>query len=251
MATPLGISRVPRDQDVQSRRNWDKLAALYNELARLLNLETVGAGRVKLKVNVADIPAHATTHESGGTDEISVLLLGGFPGGGTTFLRDDATFVALPFPLFDHFADAGNGTTVETDLYSDTLADGQLAVDGDKIEAWYSGVTVGHATATRQIRVYFGGTLIYDSTAQVTAAAANWSIGVRVIRESSSVVRCDVSFDDNLNLAAFPGSQYTRITGLTLADPQILKITGQAGGVGAATDDIVAKLGSVKFWPAA
>lgn len=153
--------------------------------------------------------------------------------------------------LFDHFADAGNTTTSETDLYSDTTAGGQLTTNGDKIEGQYAGVTVAHATATRQIRAYFGGTLIFDSTAQVTSTIANWNLRVTVMRESSTVVRCMAYFDDNLNLAAYPGAQYTRITGLTLTGTNILKITGTAAAVGAATNDIVAKLGYVEFKPAA
>lgn len=152
---------------------------------------------------------------------------------------------------FDHFADVGNVSTGEDDLYSDTILAGQLATDGDKLVARYGGTTAAHATATRQIRVYFGGTLIYDSTAQVTASADNWDIHVLVERESSSVVRCTVSFTDALNTAAFPGSKYTRVTGLTLSNTQVLKVTGEAAAAGAATDDIIAKLGYVEFKPAA
>ncbi len=37
------------------------------------------------------------------------------------------------------------------------------------------------------------------------------------------------------------------LTGLTLSGTNILKITGQAAGVGAASNDIVAKMGQVKW----
>lgn len=40
--------------------------------------------------------AHETSHRSGGSDPLSVLNLAGYPGGGTTFLRDDGTFAAPP-----------------------------------------------------------------------------------------------------------------------------------------------------------
>lgn len=36
--------------------------------------------------------AHAATHSAGGTDEIDITNLGGYPGGTTTFLRADGTF---------------------------------------------------------------------------------------------------------------------------------------------------------------
>lgn len=39
--------------------------------------------------------AHAASHE-GGSDPIDVTALDGYPGGGTTFLRDDGTFAATP-----------------------------------------------------------------------------------------------------------------------------------------------------------
>ncbi len=42
-------------------------------------------------------------------------------------------------------------------------------------------------------------------------------------------------------------SSVGELTGLTLANTQVLKITGQAGSTGAATNDIVAKLGSVSY----
>lgn len=40
--------------------------------------------------------AHATSHEDGGTDPVDVTTLAGYPGGGTTFLRDDGTFAVPP-----------------------------------------------------------------------------------------------------------------------------------------------------------
>lgn len=151
---------------------------------------------------------------------------------------------------FNHFADAGNTTTTETDLYTDTLASGQLFTNGDKIIATYAGIFVSSATATRQLRAYFGGTLIFDSGAlSISAGSDAWQIDVTIIRESATVVRCSVvatTAGASLNVY----DNYTRITGLTLSNTQILKITGQAAGVSAATNDIVAKLGYVELKPA-
>jgi hypothetical protein len=65
-----------------------------------LNLYLFGLGVTgKVYVN-GTIPAsatHATTHEDGGSDPLDVTDLAGFPGGGTTFLRDDATW-GVPTP---------------------------------------------------------------------------------------------------------------------------------------------------------
>jgi hypothetical protein len=152
----------------------------------------------------------------------------------------------LPSPvLFDHYADVGNSGTSETDLYGDTIAANTLAADGDKLKAFYAGITVASATATRQIRAYFAGTLIYDSGALSFGSSGDWLVEINIIRSSSTSVRCVVSF----STTGATISAYTNVivlTGLTLSATNILKITGQAAGVGAATNDIVAQLGSIR-----
>lgn len=40
--------------------------------------------------------AHAASHEDGGSDELDVTSLGGFPGGSTDFLREDGIWAAPP-----------------------------------------------------------------------------------------------------------------------------------------------------------
>lgn len=92
----------------------------------------------------------------------------------------------VPILLFDHFADSGNVTTGETDLFSDTIAANQLGSNGSKLSSQYGGIYVSSGTASR-------------------------------------------------------------VTGLTLSGTNILKITGQAAGVGAATNDIVAKLATASW----
>lgn len=39
---------------------------------------------------------HAPSHDAGSSDPLDVTTLAGYPGGGTTFLRDDSTFAAPP-----------------------------------------------------------------------------------------------------------------------------------------------------------
>jgi hypothetical protein len=152
--------------------------------------------------------------------------------------------------IFDHYADTGNTSTTETDLYSDSITAGTLSSNGGAITGFYSGIIVSSGTATRQLRVYFGGTLIYDSAAVTFASAADWMISFNVVRESSTVVRCSVTANTT-SASTAPYSQYTRITGLTLSNANTLKITGTAAGVGAATNDIVAKVGKIYFDAAA
>lgn len=165
-------------------------------------------------------------------------------------LRDNVAAVdGQTTALVDHFTDAGNVTTGETDLYSDTIAAKQLSANGDKLDAHYCGTIIYHATATRRLKVYFAGTLIYDSTALTLGATVTfWELHVKIIRLSSSALRTVVHASGS-SLTTIP--QVTGFSGVTLTDPQILKITAQAAGAGAATNDIVAKFGSVRFHKAA
>lgn len=148
----------------------------------------------------------------------------------------------------EYFADAGNTTTTETDLYSYITEAGILGANGASIQAEYGGTFVSSATATRDLKVYFGGTVIFDSGALTISTTAQWAIYVSIIRVSSTVVRYMVSLSaDGVTLTAPVSSG--EVTGLTLSGTNILKITGQAAATGAATNDIVGKLGAVYYWP--
>ena len=208
---------------------------------------TLGAGLSITGGALVNTVSAYTTEEAqdavGAMVDASLTYVDGTPSLGVT-----ATYRRKS--LFDHYTDIGNVGTGEDDLYSVTLAAGQLANNGEKIEAQYAGVFVSSGTATRQIKIYFGGTLIFDSGALTLSLSSAWDVYVTVIRVSASVVRCAASLTtQGAALAAY--TAYTEVTGLTLANTQVLKITGEAAGVGAATDDIVAKLGSVEWLAAA
>jgi len=139
--------------------------------------------------------------------------------------------------IFNHFVDVGNATTVETDLYSDTIAASVLGTNGDKLEAEYGGVFVSSASATREVKIYFAGTAIFDTGALTLSLSSAWTAYVTLIRVSATVVRYMISFTtEGAALAAY--TSVGEVTGLTLTGTNILKITGQAAGVGAASGDI-------------
>lgn len=151
--------------------------------------------------------------------------------------------------LFDHFASQGNSGTSETDLYSDTTAANQLGTNGDKLEAEYGGTFVSSGTATRQIKIYFGGTAIFDTGALTLSLSSAWTIYCTIIRVSSTTIRYMISLmTEGAALSAYTASG--SLGGLTLSNTNVLKITGQAAGVGAASNDIVAIMGYVE-WKAA
>lgn len=154
-----------------------------------------------------------------------------------------------PKVLFDHYADVGNVGSGEDDLYSDTIAAGQLASNGDKLDCKFGGIFV-NSTSTKDLAVYFGGTKIFDSGALSISTSSSWEVEAMVIRESATVVRCTVKMNSTgASTSAY--ATYTRITGLTLTDTQILKLTGTSGGVDIADNDIVAKLGTILYIPVA
>lgn len=151
--------------------------------------------------------------------------------------------------LFSHFADVGNSGTSETDLYTDTISAGKLASNGDTIIAQYGGSVIGAATAAQEIKIYFGGTAIVDSgPLTINSGTKYFRADVSCVRESSTIVRCGVNLLTNSNLLTST-TLYTKITGLTLSNTQIIKITGQVSGAGSASNQILASEGYVNYQP--
>lgn len=158
-----------------------------------------------------------------------------------------ALAVKAEISLFDDFADANNSTTSETNLITQTLAANQLVTNGDKVFMEAGGIFTGAATATQELKVYFGGTVIFDSGAlSIGAVTSNWEVFVMVMRESSTVVRCITTYSSS-SAALSVTTTYTRVTGLTLSGTNVFKITGQAAGVGAASSQITSKLGNISY----
>jgi hypothetical protein len=154
--------------------------------------------------------------------------------------------------LFDHFTDSGSTHTdgTEDTLYTDTIEASALATNGDKIEAEYCITLVSSATATREIKAYFGGTLILDSGSQTFASAGTTDLWILIIRVSATEVRVKAELVVS-GISLQPLVTYTDITGLTLSSSQIIKVTGIAAGTGAASGDITARLGTIGWKSAA
>lgn len=153
--------------------------------------------------------------------------------------------------LFDHYADVSTTSTngTEDDLYSDSVPANALDTNGAKLRSIAYVNTVGSATAARRIKSYFGGTLIFDSGSLTLSLGGDFRIQTDIIRESSTVVRAVVSVITT-SASTVPYVSYTRITGLTLSNANILKTTGIASGTGALSGDIAAKIGFTEYLPA-
>lgn len=73
--------------------------------------------------------AHATTHSSGGSDPVSVLNLGGYPGGTTTFLRADGSFAT---PTNSGYV-VGPASSVDLRIAVFSGTTGKLIADGGEV----------------------------------------------------------------------------------------------------------------------
>lgn len=137
----------------------------------------------------------------------------------------------------------------EDNLISHTTVANTFNANGDSIEQSEHVSFVSSATAARRLKKYFGGTLIFDSGSLTLTLGGEFTLCTRIIRESSTVVRCDVSVTST-SASTIPYSTYTRITGLTLSSTNILKTTGIASGTGAASADILNTYSQVNWFPA-
>lgn len=159
-----------------------------------------------------------------------------------------STFARVGGSIFDFFT---NGTVggAEADIFTATTDASLLSTNGDKLLAEYSGNFVTVGTQLTQLKVYFGGTAIWDSTGVApTTGTTSWRVVVELIRVSATVVRYTVS----LNTTGASGYVYCtagELTGLTLTNTNILKITGTSSGVGSGSGDIVGKMGYINYQP--
>lgn len=148
--------------------------------------------------------------------------------------------------IFNSCTDVGNTTTTETDLATDTTSANIFISTNDKITAFYSINIIGHATATRRIRVYFAGTAYFDSGNLACVTNDNWQIKVELVRTGTTTARMSVMMNTT-NAAKTCYTSENDITSLTFTNTNILKVTGTAAGVGAATNDMVHKHHYVKY----
>lgn len=214
-----------------------------------------GAGKVLTAVDSYGIaewqtPAGTFVPYTGANDNVDLGTFNINAGSATVLAGDSGSTAKVGGAIFNHFIDVGNVGTGEDDLYTDTIAANTLSTNGDRLSGNYAGIFVSSATATRRLRLYFGGSLVYDSTALSLSVSADWSAKVEVMRDSGTSVRTCVAVNTTTASSA-PYTSYTRIVGFDPTTTNILKVTGESAGVGAATNDIVAKFANISWFPAA
>lgn len=159
-------------------------------------------------------------------------------------------FAKIGGSIFGSFADVSVGGA-EADIFTDTLVASSLGTNGDIVFAEYGGNFVTVGTELTQLKLYFDGQNIWDSAGLAPASGTtSWRVVVEIIRVSSTVIRYTVS----LNTTGASGYTYCTVgelTGRTLSNTNILKITGTSSGVGSGAGDIVGKMHYVRWWAAA
>ena len=197
---------------------------------------------------------HATWHRSAAA-EIEAIS-GDLITARGSYASMAARIAKTPISLFNLYANISTTSTGGSfdDLQSVTIAAGQLAANGDRLLARWVGSAATHATATRQVRAVFGGTTVADTTAYVTGYGGVYVWDLEIVRVSSSVVRASINGNNPAYSAVstlpLPGANYTEVTGLTLANSQVLKITAAATATGAAAGDITGRSLTVSYFPA-
>lgn len=155
--------------------------------------------------------------------------------------------LGLPYTAWVDVADVGNSGTTETDLFNKNVAT-YLIQDNEAIETRHGGVFVSSGTATRKLCLYLGATKVFDSGALTLSLSSAWVIEALVIRLSNTVARVITTMTTKgAALAAYTGCE--EVTGLDFSSPVSFSLTGLAAGVGAASDDIVLRVGRGELKP--
>lgn len=154
----------------------------------------------------------------------------------------------IPQQLKDFYSDVSNSGTSETDLYSFSTIANQLTGNGEKIIAVFGG-TFNDTTASSQIKVKFAGVTIGNTGALTMSVVGAFIVNVSIMRTGTTTARAMVNISTpGASTAAY--TKYTTLTGLDFTTTNILKITGQAGGIGGSGGDITATYGNILWQPA-
>lgn len=123
-------------------------------------------------------------------------------------------------------------TTSEEDLMTYTLPGGTLAATKDRVEivAWGA---FGAAARTKEIKLYFGSTVLFD-TAAVLLASSDWQIRATVYRTGAATQIAVAAFDGDTTLVTT--TSLRTAPGETLSGDVVIKITSTVGAGATAGD---------------
>lgn len=157
---------------------------------------------------------------------------------------------AAPTTLFNHVTTVGNVTTTDTVLYDDTIAANQFVDNGDALVAEFSGVFIGHATATKLLTINLGSgpsTIFSSGTLSSITSDSAFNLRVRMTKAGTTNLRTITTLTYNGVTTVTSLQEFTGWS--EFGSTAVLELKGQAGGVGAASDQIKLYEGYVDYKP--
>lgn len=146
-----------------------------------------------------------------------------------TFSRLDSQLVSAPYRLTSFNGPSGNTATAETTLTSYTVNFGTLTKQGSSLLLFASGRTAANAN-NKQVRVYFGSTVIFN-TGMFAGNNIAWALHGEIVRNGASSQLTYISW---VGSATLPTAVGVAIATESLAINNLLKITG----TGTTSDDV-------------
>jgi hypothetical protein len=143
--------------------------------------------------------------------------------------------------LASAYADVGTpASTVETTLFTTTLAASQLAADGESVRMTAYGETAANAN-TKTLKVYLGASVIAQNSTTTAPNGKNWKIVADVTRSGATSAVEHVSIEFDGVAAEIDVSK----VGATWSNANDLFVTGTNGT--SAANDIVLKQAIVEY----
>lgn len=139
--------------------------------------------------------------------------------------------ITLVSALFQDLDTVGNIGAGQDTIYSNDIAAGKFAVNGDEVKAQYS-INIADTLNAKTIRLSFGGTNIFTSTNDYsTGTAFPLDFNASIIRVNANTIKTIVSYFSN----GITETQTNTITPVNFAIANTLLLTGE----GVADNDIV------------
>lgn len=164
-------------------------------------------------------------------------------GAGLTLSTDVNTieYGSKQYSLTTVTTDVGNVTTGEDDLMQYSIPAGQMATNGDYLEFTMTLYIAGNVN-TKEINVYFGSSNILNIPALATSEDGTIEISGTIIRTGASTQKATVSWRGSTDHGQ--ASAHFSQPNQTLSNIIVLKATGES----TATDDIIQKIMTVKYF---
>lgn len=163
---------------------------------------------------------------------------------GMSVIPTGTTRARVPGVLKTVQSDTGNVGAGEDTLHTYTLPASGLNADGQAVEI-ETMVTFAANANSKRVKVHFGATAVYDSTAQAQNGGA-LVVRARIVRTGATTQRASaIAVGDAATALFADAAQYTT-PGETLSGTVVVKVTGE----GVADNDIVNAMTVISWTPA-